>query len=58
MTGPYWNRGVAAHLKVAERLVLECVARGRLDLLKGVLEHTAAGSVPGSSGGAPAAGST
>ncbi|MBM9621621.1 glycosyltransferase family 2 protein [Streptomyces zhihengii] len=46
VTGPYWNRGVAAHLKVAERLVLECVARGRLDLLKGVLEHTAAGSVP------------
>ncbi|TXS55132.1 glycosyltransferase family 2 protein [Streptomyces sp. t39] len=46
LTGPYWNRGVAAHLKVAERLVLECVARGRLDLLKGVLEYTAAGSVP------------
>ncbi|QNP63276.1 glycosyltransferase family 2 protein [Streptomyces genisteinicus] len=46
LTGPYWNRGVAAHLKVAERLVLECVARGRLDLLSGVLEHIGSGAVP------------
>lgn len=46
MTGPHWNRGVARRIKVGERLVLECVARGRLDLLRDMLEFTAAGSVP------------
>ncbi|MBT2368329.1 glycosyltransferase [Streptomyces sp. ISL-10] len=46
MTGPYWNRGVARRIKVGERLVLECVARGRLDLLKDVLEFTAAKKAP------------
>lgn len=46
MTDPYWTRGVARHVKVGERLVLECVARGRLDLLKDVLEFTAAKKAP------------
>ncbi|MFF8842918.1 glycosyltransferase family 2 protein [Streptomyces sp. NPDC015127] len=46
MTGPYWTRGVARRMKVGERLVLECVARGRLDLLKDVLEFTAAKKAP------------
>ncbi|MFI5754861.1 glycosyltransferase family 2 protein [Streptomyces sp. NPDC051569] len=33
----YWTPGVARHIKVAERLRLECVALGRLDLLADVL---------------------
>ncbi|MDQ0842762.1 hypothetical protein QFZ68_002442 [Streptomyces sp. V1I6] len=45
MTG-YWNEGVAGRVRVGERLVLECVARGRLDLLRDMVEFTAAKSVP------------
>ncbi|MEE1802616.1 glycosyltransferase family A protein [Streptomyces sp. JV176] len=42
----YWNPGVARHIKVAERLRLECVALGRLDLLADVLAFIKAETVP------------
>lgn len=46
MTSAYWTDGVAAHLKVGERLVLTCVAMGRLDLLREVLAFAVAGEPP------------
>ncbi|MFF3324427.1 glycosyltransferase family 2 protein [Streptomyces sp. NPDC002889] len=46
MTKAYWTKGVADHIKVGERLVLICVALGRLDLLKDLLEFDRAGSAP------------
>ncbi|WP_327236663.1 glycosyltransferase [Streptomyces sp. NBC_01317] len=42
----YWTPGLAARLKVNERLRLECVARGRLDLLLDVLTFIRAGTAP------------
>ncbi|MFE4689250.1 glycosyltransferase family 2 protein [Streptomyces sp. NPDC056749] len=42
----YWTNGVARKIKVAERLRLACVARGRLDLLADVLEFLRAKKVP------------
>ncbi|MFI5757143.1 glycosyltransferase family 2 protein [Streptomyces sp. NPDC051569] len=41
-----WNAGVARRIKVAERLRLECVARGRLDLLLDVLAFIRDKTVP------------
>ncbi|MFJ8074958.1 glycosyltransferase family 2 protein [Streptomyces sp. NPDC096176] len=46
MTEAYWTEGVAAQMKVGERLVLTCVAMGRLDLLQEMLEFTARGTAP------------
>ncbi|MEV7868955.1 glycosyltransferase family A protein [Streptomyces sp. NPDC088124] len=42
----YWNPGVARHIKVNERLRLECVALGRLDLLADMLAFIKAETVP------------
>ncbi|MEV6420478.1 glycosyltransferase family 2 protein [Streptomyces sp. NPDC051662] len=42
----YWTPGVAARIKVSERLRLECVALGRLDLLADMLAFVKAGTVP------------
>ncbi|MER8066996.1 glycosyltransferase family 2 protein [Streptomyces sp. NPDC094034] len=42
----YWTPGVAARIKVSERLRLECVALGRLDLLADMLAFIGAGTVP------------
>lgn len=42
----YWTRGVAARIKVSERLRLECVALRRLDLLADMLAFIQAGTVP------------
>ncbi|MEV3930318.1 MULTISPECIES: glycosyltransferase family A protein [unclassified Streptomyces] len=42
----YWTDGVARRIKVAERLRLACVARGRLDLLTDVLRFLRGGEVP------------
>ncbi|MEV7424328.1 glycosyltransferase [Streptomyces sp. NBC_01429] len=42
----YWTPGVARRIKVAERLRLECVALGRLDLLADMLAFVKAETVP------------
>jgi glycosyltransferase involved in cell wall biosynthesis len=42
----YWNDGVARLIKVAERLRLACVAKGRTDLLVDHLEFLRAKTVP------------
>ncbi|WP_327269531.1 glycosyltransferase [Streptomyces sp. NBC_01218] len=42
----YWTPGVAKLIKVNERLRLECVARGRLDLLADVHRYLAARHTP------------
>jgi glycosyltransferase involved in cell wall biosynthesis len=42
----YWNDGVARRIKVAERLRLACVAKGRTDLLVDHLEFLRAKTVP------------
>ncbi|WP_405677569.1 glycosyltransferase family 2 protein [Streptomyces sp. NBC_01511] len=42
----YWSPGVARRIKVAERLRLECVALGRLDLLADILDYIRAGTEP------------
>ena len=42
----YWTRSVAERIKVGERLRLECVALGRLDLLAEMLEFVRAGTKP------------
>lgn len=42
----YWTDGVARLIKVAERLRLACVAKGRSDLLVTVLRYAKAGTVP------------
>ncbi|WP_392670452.1 glycosyltransferase family 2 protein [Streptomyces sp. LN785] len=42
----YWNDGVARRIKVAERLRLVCVARGRADLLVDHLTYLRAETVP------------
>ncbi|MER5361177.1 glycosyltransferase family 2 protein [Streptomyces sp. NPDC002785] len=42
----YWNDGVARLIKVAERLRLACVARGRMDLLIDLLRYLRAKTVP------------
>ncbi|MFE7708603.1 glycosyltransferase family 2 protein [Streptomyces sp. NPDC057486] len=42
----YWNDGVAGRIKVAERLRLACVAKGRADLLVDHLEFLRAETVP------------
>ncbi|MFJ1911669.1 glycosyltransferase family 2 protein [Streptomyces sp. NPDC088147] len=42
----YWTPGVAARIKVNERLRLECVALGRLDLLADMLAFIRAETVP------------
>jgi poly(ribitol-phosphate) beta-N-acetylglucosaminyltransferase len=42
----YWTDGVAAHLKVHERLRLHLVAQGRADLLADVLRHLKAKKKP------------
>ncbi|MEU0395955.1 glycosyltransferase [Streptomyces sp. NPDC006208] len=46
MTRAYWTKGVADRIKVGERLVLTCVAMGRLDLLKDHLDFTRAERIP------------
>jgi glycosyltransferase involved in cell wall biosynthesis len=46
MTAAYWTKGVADRIKVGERLVLTCVAMGRLDLLKDILEFIRAKTAP------------
>jgi hypothetical protein len=46
MTAAYWTEGVANRMKVGERLILTCVAMGRLDLLKDVLEYVQAKKAP------------
>ncbi|MEV6395953.1 glycosyltransferase family 2 protein [Streptomyces sp. NPDC051907] len=46
MATAYWTKGVADQIKVGERLILECVALGRLDLLKDVLAFVAAKETP------------
>jgi hypothetical protein len=42
----HWTPGVAARLRVSERVRLECVSRGRLDLLLEVLAYVKAATVP------------
>lgn len=42
----YWTPGVAKLIKVNERLRLECVARGRLDLLADIHRYIAARHTP------------
>ncbi|MFJ1746284.1 glycosyltransferase family 2 protein [Streptomyces sp. NPDC088116] len=42
----YWSPGVARHIKVAERLRLECVALGRFDLLRDMLTFIKAETRP------------
>ncbi|WP_405501532.1 glycosyltransferase family A protein [Streptomyces niveus] len=42
----YWSPEVARRIKVAERLRLECVALGRLDLLDDILKYIRAGTEP------------
>lgn len=42
----YWTSGVAKRLRVADRLRLECVARGRLDVLMDVVRFMKADKVP------------
>ncbi|MFJ8883974.1 glycosyltransferase family 2 protein [Streptomyces sp. NPDC102402] len=42
----YWTDGVAGRIKVAERLRLACVARGRLDLLTDILRYLRSDEVP------------
>ncbi|MEU1122674.1 glycosyltransferase family 2 protein [Streptomyces sp. NPDC005899] len=42
----YWTRGLANSLKVNERLRLICVAKGRLDLLLGILRFMTEGHEP------------
>ncbi|MFJ2442769.1 MULTISPECIES: glycosyltransferase family 2 protein [unclassified Streptomyces] len=42
----YWTPGVAARIKVNERLRLECVALGRMDLLAEMLAFVKAGTAP------------
>ncbi|MFC8080329.1 glycosyltransferase family 2 protein [Streptomyces sp. NPDC057307] len=42
----YWSPQVARRIKVAERLRLECVALGRLDLLDDILAYIKAGTEP------------
>ncbi|MEU3185653.1 glycosyltransferase family 2 protein [Streptomyces sp. NPDC006923] len=42
----YWTPGVAGRIKVSERLRLECVALGRLDLLRDILDFVASGTRP------------
>jgi glycosyltransferase involved in cell wall biosynthesis len=42
----YWNDGVARRIKVAERLRLDCVAKGRTDLLVDHLEFLRAKTLP------------
>ncbi|MEV0780895.1 glycosyltransferase family A protein [Streptomyces sp. NPDC050428] len=42
----YWSPEVARRIKVAERLRLECVALGRLDLLADILAFIKAGTEP------------
>lgn len=46
MMAGYWTKGVADRMKVGERLILTCVAMGRLDLLKDVLEFVQAKKAP------------
>ncbi|WP_217238545.1 glycosyltransferase family 2 protein [Streptomyces sp. AC555_RSS877] len=46
MTAAYWTTGVADRIKVNERLILTCVAMGRLDALKDILEFIRAKTVP------------
>ncbi|MFJ2830109.1 glycosyltransferase family 2 protein [Streptomyces sp. NPDC087263] len=46
MAAAYWTKGVADRIKVGERLVLTCVALGRLDSLKSLLEFIHAKTVP------------
>ncbi|MFE9443082.1 glycosyltransferase family 2 protein [Streptomyces sp. NPDC006602] len=46
MTAAYWNKGVADRIKVGERLILTCVAMGRLNELKDILEFVRAKTVP------------
>lgn len=46
MTAAYWTKGIADRIKVGERLILTCVAMGRLDLLKDVLEFVQAKTAP------------
>lgn len=42
----YWTPEVAKRIKVAERLRLDCVALGRFDLLREILEFIKAGTKP------------
>ncbi|MGW7469347.1 glycosyltransferase family 2 protein [Streptomyces xantholiticus] len=42
----HWSKGVADRIKVGERLVLACVAAGRLDVLADVLEFVRTKQVP------------
>ncbi|CAM5705944.1 Glycosyl transferase OS=Streptomyces canus OX=58343 GN=AQI96_36130 PE=4 SV=1 [Streptomyces canus] len=42
----YWTKGVADRIKVGERLILTCVAMGRLDPLKNILEFIQAKTAP------------
>ena len=42
----HWSKGVADRMKVGERLVLACVAAGRLDILVDVLEFVRTKQVP------------
>ncbi|MEW1723992.1 glycosyltransferase family 2 protein [Streptomyces sp. NPDC093109] len=42
----YWTPGVAARIKVSERLRLDCVALGRIDLLADMLAFVKAETVP------------
>ncbi|MDX3849346.1 glycosyltransferase family 2 protein [Streptomyces sp. AK02-01A] len=42
----YWTPGVARRIKVSERLRLECIALGRLDLLRDILDFVKAGTRP------------
>lgn len=42
----YWTPGVARHIKVSERLRLECVALGRFDLLRDMLTFIKAETKP------------
>ncbi|MCX4551130.1 glycosyltransferase [Streptomyces sp. NBC_01387] len=46
MMAAYWNKGVARKLKPIERLRLQCVAQGRIDLLCEVLRYMKAGKEP------------
>ncbi|MET7735546.1 glycosyltransferase family A protein [Streptomyces sp. NPDC005402] len=43
----YWTRGLSDRIKVGERLILTCVATGKLDPLKNILEFVRAKTVPG-----------
>jgi glycosyltransferase involved in cell wall biosynthesis len=42
----YWTKGVADRIKVGERLILTCVATGKLEPLKNILEFVQAKTVP------------